>query len=351
MTSFARTRQAQAADAPSIKNLTFSPHYAQAALRGLEQVRGNCDALLRARGIDPDLIREPRARIPTDQFIRLFRLVWKELDDEFMGRTSRPCRVGHFHLMGSLAVHSANLEDVLRQSIRCYRLFSDDIEITLDLEGGEAELSLTHHHPELDPDRFLVEWLLMVWHRLVGWLIGRKIVLSHATFTHPLPGHFDEYRFVFPCQCYFERERNSLFFSKNYLTMPVVRTPEELDDFILSSPRDLMIWTADDDSLTTQVRRLLETFEDSRLPNLDWVAERLHMTSYTLSRKLKSEGSAYQQIKDNLRRDQAVIMLTRQNLSVAEISTQLGFAEPGAFSRAFKHWTGLSPLAYRQQDQ
>lgn len=341
----------KSADSTSMDNLTFSPHYARAALRGLEAAKGNCDALLRSRGIDPDLVREPRARIPTDQFIRLFRLVWKELDDEFMGRTTHSCRVGHFHLMGSLVVHSANLEEVLYQSIRCYRLFSDDIEISLNLDGDEAELSLTHHHPELDPDQFLVEWLLMVWHRLVGWLIGRKIVLSHATFKHPLPGHFDEYRFVFPCQCYFERKRNSLFFSKNYLTMPVVRTPEELDDFILSSPRDLMIWTADDDSLSTRVRRLLETCEDSRLPNLDWVADQLHMTSYTVSRKLKSEGSAYQQIKDNLRRDQAVIMLTRQNLSVAEISAQLGFAEPGAFSRAFKHWTGLSPLAYRQQDQ
>ncbi|WP_148863527.1 AraC family transcriptional regulator [Marinobacter fonticola] len=334
-----------------MKNLTFSSHYARAALHGLEKQRGNCDALLRSRDIDPELIREPKARVPREQFIRLFRLVWKELDDEFMGRTTHPCRVGHFHLMGSLVVHSSNLEDVLRQSIRCYRLFSDDIRIELDLEGDEARLSLTHRHPELDPDHFLVEWLLMVWHRLVGWLIGRKIVLSQATFTQALPHHFDEYRFIFPCRCHFERESNSLFFSKQYLTMPVVRSVRELDEFILGSPRHLMIWTVDDDSVTTQVRRLLESCDESRLPNLDWVSGQLHTTSYTLSRKLKAEGSAYQKIKDNLRRDQAVTLLTRQNLSVAEISAQLGFTEPGAFSRAFKHWTGVSPLAYRQQDQ
>lgn len=334
-----------------MKNLTFSSHYARAALYGMERQRGNSDDLLRQRDIDPELIREPKARVPLEQFIRLFRLVWKTLDDEFMGRTSQRCRVGHFHLMGSLVVHSANLEDVLRQSIRCYRLFNEDISIELDVSGDEARLSVTHHRPELDPDHFLVEWLLMVWHRLVGWLIGRKIVLSHATFTQALPQHFDEYRFIFPCRCHFESESNSLFFSKNYLNMPVVRTPEELDEFILGSPRHLLIWTVDDDSITTQVRRLLETCDDSRLPNLDWVAQRLHMTSYTLSRKLKAEGSAYQKIKDNLRRDQAVIMLTRQNLSVAEISLQLGFTEPGAFSRAFKHWTGVSPLAYRQQDK
>lgn len=190
----------------------------------------------------------------------------------------------------------------------------------------------------------------MVWHRLIGWLIGRKIVLSHATFSHPLPAHFDEYRFIYPCKCHFEQPRTSIFFSKNYLSMPVTRTTRELDEFIIRSPRDLLIWTDEDDSLTTRVRSLLEGFEDGGLPNLDWVSEQLHTTSYTLSRKLKAEGTSYQKIKDNLRRDQAIMMLTRQNLSIGEISSQLGFAEPGAFSRAFKHWTGVSPLAYRKQE-
>ncbi len=333
-----------------MKNLTFSSHYARAMLQGYRAQGRDVERLLASCDIDPDLINQTKARLRTGQFIQLFRRIWRELDDEFMGLTSSPCRVGHFHLMGSLVVHSANLEDVMRQSIRCYRLFSDDIEISLRLEGDEVELSLTHHHPELDPDNFLVEWLLMVWHRLIGWLIGRKIVLSHASFTHPLPSHFDEYRFIYPCKCLFEQPRSSIFFSKNYLSMPVTRTTRELDEFILSSPRDLLIWTDEDDSLSTRVRGLLEGFEEGGLPNLDWVSEQLHTTSYTLSRKLKAEGTSYQKIKDNLRRDQAIMMLTRQNLSIGDISSQLGFAEPGAFSRAFKHWTGVSPLAYRKQE-
>jgi len=333
-----------------MKNLTFSSHYARAILQGYRSQGRDVARLLARCEIDPDLISQPKARLRTGQFIRLFRRIWRELDDEFMGLTSRPCRVGHFHLMGSLVVHSTNLEEVIRQSIRCYRLFSEDIEISLDLSGDEVELSLTHHRPELDPNNFLVEWLLMVWHRLVGWLIGRKIVLSHASFTHSLPAHFDEYRFVYPCQCLFDQPRNSIFFSKNYLSMPVMRTIREVDEFIINSPRDLLIWTDEDNSLTTRVRSLLEGFDGDGLPNLDWVSKQLHTTSYTLSRKLKAEGTSYQKIKDNLRRDQAIMMLTRQNLSIGDISCQLGFAEPGAFSRAFKHWTGVSPLAYRKQE-
>lgn len=333
-----------------MKHLTFSSHYARAALYGLEQRRSDWRALLAARAIDYGLIREPLARIPTDQFVSLFRLVWGTLDDEFMGRTQRPCRVGHFHLMGSLAVHANNLQEVLQQSTRCYDLFSDDVKIEVLEHEEHIELSLNHRQPQLDPDNFLVEWLLLVWHRFCGWLIDHKIVLSKATFQHSLPPHFDEYQFVYPCRCYFDQPRNSLFFSKNLLTMPVVRSEQELDEFVKTSPRNLMIWSAEDDSFTTRIRRLLESCDSTRLPTLEQVAGQLHMTSYTLCRKLKAEGSAYQKIKDNLRRDQAVIMLTRQNLSIAEISNELGFAEPGAFSRAFKSWTGVSPLAYRKHE-
>ena len=333
-----------------MKHLTFSSHYARAVVWGMTQRGLDCDSLLRERGIDPQLLHQPKARIPTDQFIRLFRLCWKVLDDEFMGRSSHPCRVGHFHLMGALVVHAPNMSEVLRQSIRAYGLFSDDLRFYLRYHNDEVELSLEHRHPELDPDSFLVEWLLMVWHRLIGWMIGRKIVLSQATFQHSLPSHFDEYRFVFPCECHFDRERNSLFFSKNYMSMPVTRSAAEINEFVLNSPRDLLIWTDEDNSLSTQIRQLLEAQDEARLPTLAWVAEHMHMTSYTLCRKLKSEGNSYQKIKDNLRRDQAIVMLTKQNLSVADISTRLGFAEPGAFSRAFKNWTGLSPLSYRKQD-
>ena len=35
--------------------------------------------------------------------------------------------------------------------------------------------------------------------------------------------------------------------------------------------------------------------------------------------------------------------------SMAEISFLLGFSEPSAFFRAFKRWTGLTPIERRQQ--
>ncbi|WP_253950361.1 helix-turn-helix domain-containing protein [Methylibium sp. T29] len=67
----------------------------------------------------------------------------------------------------------------------------------------------------------------------------------------------------------------------------------------------------------------------------------------TLRRRLEAEGGTYQSAKDDLRRDAAIHHLCHSRLSIAEISTLLGFQEPSAFHRAFKKWTGSQPGEYR----
>ena len=45
----------------------------------------------------------------------------------------------------------------------------------------------------------------------------------------------------------------------------------------------------------------------------------------------------------------AIRQLTRTRQTVGEIAQALGFAEPSAFHRAFRQWTGVSPGDYRRR--
>ncbi len=71
------------------------------------------------------------------------------------------------------------------------------------------------------------------------------------------------------------------------------------------------------------------------------------MTTRTLRRKLIAEGSRFQQLKDDMRRDKAISLFDHENLTIAQIGLAIGFTELATFSRAFKHWTGVSPSTYR----
>ena len=80
------------------------------------------------------------------------------------------------------------------------------------------------------------------------------------------------------------------------------------------------------------------------------MARQLNTSPQTLRRRLHEQGTSFQELKDQLRRDLAIYHLGRRELPIQEIAEQLGFSEPSAFHRAFKKWTGLTPGAYRAQE-
>ena len=112
-------------------------------------------------------------------------------------------------------------------------------------------------------------------------------------------------------------------------------------------------WTADGyttsarQTIDVQVRIALSAARPFASSSLPQVAATLNMSRATLSRKLQREGVAFQTLKDEVRRDRAIALLTGSSATVEAIAEALDFSEPSAFRRAFKAWTGVSPRAYR----
>ncbi len=92
-----------------------------------------------------------------------------------------------------------------------------------------------------------------------------------------------------------------------------------------------------------QVEQRLESALESGDVGIDRIARDLGYSRQTLYRRLKAEGTTYEQLLDGLRRRLALRLVRDQGLSVKEAAYRLGFSDPAAFSRAFKRWTGTSP--------
>ncbi len=97
------------------------------------------------------------------------------------------------------------------------------------------------------------------------------------------------------------------------------------------------------------MRSLLGTDFSRDLPSLQDVADRLFMTTPTLHRRLQQEGTSYQKIKDQCRRDIALRKLADSDITASQLAELLGFSDSSTFHRAFKKWTGVTPHGYRQQ--
>jgi AraC-like DNA-binding protein len=335
-------------DLPAMRERTIASHFARAVLGGAQRRGYDYSGLLQQLGISPELLDEPRARIPPEQFTRLIQGLWLALDDEYLGFGQGVSKPGSFAMMCHAVIHCRNLDKALHRGLMFYSLFPDAPRLTLAREDEMIRLSLDDSHL-WDPEHFLTESLLVIWHRFASWLIGQRIRLEHATFSYPRPEHGAEYELLFSCPLEFSAQQSSLLFHSRYLDMPLLQDERTLKQFLERSPADLLSRPDDGHSLSSQLRRLLSR-DRSPWPDLEAVAAHLHISQQTLRRHLREENTSFQELKDQLRRDIAIYHLGRNDLPLQQIAEQLGFSEPSAFHRAFKKWTGLTPGAYRARD-
>ncbi|WP_170320722.1 AraC family transcriptional regulator [Patulibacter medicamentivorans] len=90
---------------------------------------------------------------------------------------------------------------------------------------------------------------------------------------------------------------------------------------------------------------LLET--PSAMPTLARIATRLNFDVRTLRRHLAAEGTSYRALRQEVAMTLALELLQTVGLPVCEVAGRVGYADPTAFTHAFKRWHGQPPSAVR----
>jgi AraC-like DNA-binding protein len=324
---------------------TVSMAFVRAAVRNLD-LEVTRRVLARA-GIPAELLGVPAARVSAKAFAALWLTVAHELDDEFFGLDSRRMKVGSFALLSSALVQAPSVEAAVRRMLRGFSVFLDDIEGELCREGTQAVIRIHNRIRDPESRRFAEETYLVMVHGLMCWLAGVRIPLLRTAFAYPRPEHADEYRAMFAPEMQFDAERTAVCFDASILRAPTVQNPESLRRFLRSAPQSVFLKYKNEESWTARLRARLRATQGQAWPTLEEVAAELDIAPATLRRRLRSERTSYQAIKDHLRRDIAIHQLIHEPVSVSEIATAVGFQDTSAFHRAFRRWTGSQPGEYR----
>ncbi|WP_313659586.1 AraC family transcriptional regulator, partial [Acinetobacter variabilis] len=226
--------------------------------------------------------------------------------------------------------------------------FGDDWSVTLERDKHEARLVPLIPN-SMDPEHFITESMLMIWHGLASWLIERRLPLERVHFSYPRPAHADEYDALFFAPVMqFDMPRTEITFAADYLDLPIRQNEETLEEFLKAAPAQLLVKFKNTNSLTSRIRDVLKSQIGEEMPTLNDVASMLYLSPQTLRRRLAAEGKSYQGVKDALRRDAAIHLLLNPDLTLEDVAQQVGFSETSTFHRAFKKWTGVTPGLYRQ---
>nr|WP_234306316.1 AraC family transcriptional regulator [Trinickia symbiotica] len=298
-------------------------------------------------GIPHELLREPGARVTQEQFSTLYRLLATELDDEMPGIFSRAVRNGTLKFLCLSLLDASKLEVAMHRFGQFFHLVLDDFRLTSSRDEAFGYVELISHGERLSA--LGAELMLKLVHGVASWLIRQKIPLVEVDFEWSRPSQADDHLYLFPGPVRFAQPVTRLSFEARYLDMPVRQRKSDLNEFLRRAPEDWIFVSFAEQLVRHRVRQSIA----DRLPatpTIDIVARDLNYSVRTLCRRLEVEGTTFQAIKDEVRRDIAIQRLTRSRDTIAEIAYDVGFDNPTAFHRAFRAWTGSTPSAYRRTD-
>lgn len=327
---------------------TISILFVDGVLQGFRERGLDADDLLEQAGLSPNLLGLPHARVSSSTYTMLLRLIAQTLDDEFFGQDSRRMKVGSFAMLCHSVIHCRTLDKAMMRILRFFALMLDDLRGTCSCVDDMVLLTVQQGNPDRGPSIFAQETLMMFVHRLACWLVNRRIPIRYAAFAYSRPPQAQEYPLMFCSDLRFDQDQTIFAFDAKYFSLPVVRTEKNLKEFLSVAPENLLVQYKDSQSVAAQIQRRLRELAPSDWPGFEDVADSMHTSASTLRRRMEAEGQSYQAIKDHLRRDMAINLLSDSGMSVMDIAAELGFAETSAFHRAFKKWTGANPGEYRR---
>ncbi|MCG8535582.1 MAG: AraC family transcriptional regulator [Pseudomonadales bacterium] len=215
-------------------------------------------------------------------------------------------------------------------------------------EGDTFVITLSTNPLMTGPIRYLwIEGALMSWKRCLHVALGDFLIPTEIWFSHQ-----NRYDAKYPLDQYgtlfFEKPSNQLRFPLRYLDAPLpMRNQLAYESAVELCAKELAQFKQHNSPVLMRVQEKL-ALRDQGYPTMTQLADGLSMSTRTLRRKLSSEGCSYQELLEQARHRDALVLLKNPTFTIQEISQKLGYSDPANFARRFRQWTGLTPSAFRK---
>ncbi len=304
-------------------------------------------SLLERVGVDQGALADDSSRVP-------FGLVGRLIEEcaaasscahfgLLLGIRSGPAAAG---IAGHLFRHADSVHSALRLFIAHLHLHDRGGVVALSPQGAEdVELSYVIHHPNTPGTAQILDASIAIACSVMRSLCGAQWTPSEVLLSRERPRMVAPFRSFFRAPIRFDAPHSALIFPARHLDRPVAGADPAARARLLALAAELD--AARPATVTELTIRALTRMVIATPPSSDKVAEVLGIKSRRLRERLEAEGSSVKGLLEDLRCELARQLLEESRLPIGEIAATLHYSKPGAFSRAFKSWTGITPRQWR----
>lgn len=309
------------------------------------------DEIYRRLGIDAFALLQPGTRIPHQGQVPFWATVEAVTGDKEIGL--HLCRhlsplAGEF--VNTLFMHSATVGAGIDQFLRHLRLVSDHVALRMIVQKDRDEVRIAGRLGDQGMPRH--SEIMLAWSCLQALMLATtnrfrliRFDLQCAASSHP--GEFEE---LFGCPVHFGQQESSFVFHRSMLDLPLLHADPDMEkaNHVVAQKRMRQVQRQ---NTIEEVRSAVLDMLTNEPPTLDLVARELGRSPRTLRSELQDAGTNFNQVVSEVQQIIAKRLLAGTTMPLDDIVSCVGFSERSAFYRAFRRWTGLTPLQYRQKRQ
>ena len=331
---------------------TLSPRFVVYLRNYLMDQAVDAESIFQSCGLPASFDQEYLIPIPVSTVAKLFEVTAAHTRDQFVGLNMGK----QFHyesssiiILGMLAAPSVDVG--IKLLCRYDRYIDTGIEAWLEAGVETAKFTANLVDPTHSRTNQLNEYLMSFIAQTLTMATRRQMPIREVWFRHSEGSNIEPLKKFFKAPLKYSQTDNRLFFDSTFLQEKFFTTNNLLYEMVTNTLKTYFFTKGDQSNFIAAVCREIIRQTQEGAPGINEVASSLAMSSRTLQRRLDKEGYSFQMVKKLAREQRAKYYLRGTNMSLAEISFELGYSEASAFSRAFLGWTGMTPQFYRKKAQ
>ncbi len=319
-------------------------------LEAIKAAGGNPDQILTTLGLDRAVFSRAEGSIACSVFARVL--------EEAARATADPCFGLHFGERFNpknngplvyVVLNSPTIAVGFETAARYLHVQNEAAKMSFNTEGERAYVQYLLADPEIETPRQHNEYSMAVVLNTLRMMVGSHWVPQEVHFAHEAAGQASEHVRVFGAPVLFGCSANALVIEREFFERQVPAADQRLYRILKRYLERVLSEMPRESNFVVSVRKTIgESMRDGD-PKLTRVAKKIAMSPRTLQRQLKEHGVDFKQLMDDTRRRFALNYLRDRRNTLTEIAFLLGYSELSAFNRAFRRWTGSTPLDYRRR--